>query len=67
MYTPPVVEDDAGGVIADPDEMASVAQFLRSEAASFVAGIDLLVDGGINKGWYKFAQSSVSLHCFSVN
>lgn len=34
------------GRIADPDEMASAAQFLCSEDASFVAGIDLLVDGG---------------------
>ncbi len=34
------------GRSADPDEMASAAQFLCSQEASFIAGIDLLVDGG---------------------
>jgi NAD(P)-dependent dehydrogenase (short-subunit alcohol dehydrogenase family) len=34
------------GRIADPDEMGGPAVFLLSEAASFVTGIDLLVDGG---------------------
>ena len=33
-----------------PDEVTSVAQFLLSDAASFVTGIDVLVDGGMMPG-----------------
>ena len=32
--------------IAEPDEMVGPAVFLLSKAASFVTGVDLLVDGG---------------------
>jgi NAD(P)-dependent dehydrogenase (short-subunit alcohol dehydrogenase family) len=34
------------GRIADPDETASAAVFLASDAASFINGIELFVDGG---------------------
>ena len=33
-----------------PDEVTAVAQFLLSDAASFVSGIDVLVDGGMVPG-----------------
>jgi NAD(P)-dependent dehydrogenase (short-subunit alcohol dehydrogenase family) len=33
-----------------PDEVTAVAQFLLSDAASFVTGIDVLVDGGMMPG-----------------
>jgi len=33
-----------------PDEVTAVAQFLLSDAASFVNGIDILVDGGMMPG-----------------
>jgi NAD(P)-dependent dehydrogenase (short-subunit alcohol dehydrogenase family) len=38
------------GRLGDPDELAAVAAFLVSDAASFVTGIDLLVDGGQLQG-----------------
>jgi NAD(P)-dependent dehydrogenase (short-subunit alcohol dehydrogenase family) len=34
------------GRIGTPDEIAAAVEFLTSDAASFVTGIDLLVDGG---------------------
>jgi NAD(P)-dependent dehydrogenase (short-subunit alcohol dehydrogenase family) len=36
--------------IGQPEEIAAVVEFLLSEAASFVTGIDLLVDGGMLQG-----------------
>jgi len=38
--------DTPMGRMATPDEMAGPAVFLSSRAASFVTGVDLLVDGG---------------------
>ncbi len=38
--------DTPMGRLASPDEMAGPAVFLASRAASFVTGVDLLVDGG---------------------
>lgn len=35
------------GRIGEPDEIAKVAVFLASEDASFVAGVELFVDGGL--------------------
>lgn len=33
--------------VADPDEIASAALFLLSDGASFMTGIDLIIDGGV--------------------
>lgn len=38
------------GRFGEPREVAAVAAFLVSEAASFVSGIDVLVDGGMVQG-----------------
>jgi len=38
--------------IGDPDEFASVAAFLVSQAASYVTGTAITVDGGLSKGVY---------------
>jgi NAD(P)-dependent dehydrogenase (short-subunit alcohol dehydrogenase family) len=35
------------GRVGRPEEIARVAVFLASEDVSFVAGIELLVDGGV--------------------
>ena len=36
--------------LGQPEEVAAVVAFLLSEAASFISGIDLLVDGGMLQG-----------------
>jgi 3-oxoacyl-[acyl-carrier protein] reductase len=38
------------GRMGTPEEFAAVAAFLVSEAASFVNGVSLLVDGGMYRG-----------------
>jgi NAD(P)-dependent dehydrogenase (short-subunit alcohol dehydrogenase family) len=50
----PVMRDQLAqtplGRLGDPGEVASVAAFLLSDAASYVTGIDVLVDGGQLQG-----------------
>lgn len=38
------------GRLGDPAEVAAVVRFLLSDAASFISGIDVLVDGGMIQG-----------------
>jgi 3-oxoacyl-[acyl-carrier protein] reductase len=38
------------GRIGDPEEMANVIVFLASEAASYVNGVSIQVDGGLIRG-----------------
>jgi len=42
--------DQAGGRLATPREVATVLAFLGSEAASYVNGVNMLVDGGFTAG-----------------
>ena len=37
--------------VGQPEEVAAVAAFLVSDAASFVSGVDVLVDGGLMRAW----------------
>ncbi len=38
------------GRVGDPREVAAVVAYLVSDAASFISGIDVLVDGGMIQG-----------------
>jgi NAD(P)-dependent dehydrogenase (short-subunit alcohol dehydrogenase family) len=42
-----MVDSSAVSRVGTPDDIAAAAEFLLSPAASFITGIDLLVDGGV--------------------
>ena len=45
-----MLEQTPLGRLGTPEEVAAVAAFLVSDAASFITGIDVLVDGGQLQG-----------------
>lgn len=48
------------GTVASPDQIASVVAFLVSDAASYVTGVDLRVDGGLTElGLYRLIRARV--------
>jgi NAD(P)-dependent dehydrogenase (short-subunit alcohol dehydrogenase family) len=49
------------GRFGEPEEVAAVAAFLASDAASFVSGIDVLVDGGMVQGRAAAIAASTDL------
>ena len=49
-YMKQMLADTPLGRFGEPMEIARVAVFLASDAASFVSGIDVLVDGGQQQG-----------------
>lgn len=42
-----MVDGSGTGRLGSPDDIAAAAEFLFSDAASFITGVDLLVDGGV--------------------
>ena len=48
------------GTVASPEQIASVVAFLVSDAASYITGVDLPVDGGLTElGIYRLIRSRV--------
>jgi NAD(P)-dependent dehydrogenase (short-subunit alcohol dehydrogenase family) len=47
------------GRIAEPEEITSVVSFLCSDEASFITGTEIVVDGGLTAGSYKFSQEII--------
>jgi glucose 1-dehydrogenase len=52
-YSDPVLRAERGasvplGRIGEPDDLASVIEFLVSPEAGYVTGINMLVDGGLD-------------------
>jgi NAD(P)-dependent dehydrogenase (short-subunit alcohol dehydrogenase family) len=50
-----MVEATPLGRVGQPEEVAAVVELLVSDAASFVTGIDVLVDGGCLEGLRRLA------------
>jgi NAD(P)-dependent dehydrogenase (short-subunit alcohol dehydrogenase family) len=57
--SPGLVENIALGRRGSPHEIASVVDFLCSPEASFITGIDILVDGGVTAGYLHHASAEV--------
>jgi 3-oxoacyl-[acyl-carrier protein] reductase len=43
------------GRLGEPDDVAAVCQFLASDAAAYVTGQNIAVDGGLTAGWTDYA------------
>jgi NAD(P)-dependent dehydrogenase (short-subunit alcohol dehydrogenase family) len=42
-----MIETSGTGRIGTPDDIAAAVEFLTSAGASFITGVDLLIDGGV--------------------
>jgi len=60
MFTSYLVDRTPAGRIGTPADVANVAAFLASDAASFVTGTILFPDGGITAGLYSAAAAQMA-------
>jgi NAD(P)-dependent dehydrogenase (short-subunit alcohol dehydrogenase family) len=44
------------GRVGEPDDVANAALFLASDAAAWITGVVLPVDGGLMAGTFRFSQ-----------
>ncbi len=55
-----MIDNTPVGRIGRPEEIAAVVAFLVSDDASFISGIDVLVDGGCLEGLRAMMNGSAS-------
>ncbi len=52
-----ILDNTPIGRFGEPEEVAALVEFLVSDQASFVSGIDILIDGGSLEGLRQFART----------